>query len=68
VTYAALTRKLRGLGCLLKRRTRGSHEIWHNPRSNRSAAVPNHSGDIPVGTLRAILRQLDIAPEDLDSA
>jgi predicted RNA binding protein YcfA (HicA-like mRNA interferase family) len=67
VTYAELTRKLRGLGCLLKRQARGSHEIWHNPRSNRSTVIPNHPGDLPKGTLRAILRQLDLTPSDLDS-
>jgi predicted RNA binding protein YcfA (HicA-like mRNA interferase family) len=55
VTYSELTRKLRELGCVLKRQARGSHEIWHNPRVNRTAVIPNHSGDIPLGTLRAIL-------------
>jgi predicted RNA binding protein YcfA (HicA-like mRNA interferase family) len=44
VTYAELTRKLRELGCVFKRQAKGSHEIWHNPRVNRSTVVPNHPG------------------------
>lgn len=51
MTYAELTRKLRGLGCVFKRQAKGSHEIWHNPRVNRSTAIPNHSGDLPAGTI-----------------
>lgn len=66
MTYSELTRKLRALGCVLKRQARGSHEIWHNPRSNRSAVIPSHPADIPIGTLRAILKQLDISREELD--
>ena len=66
MTYSELTRKLRALGCVLKRQARGSHEIWHNPRANRSAVIPNHLGDIPIGTLRAVLKQLEIAREELD--
>jgi predicted RNA binding protein YcfA (HicA-like mRNA interferase family) len=67
VTYAELTRKLRTLGCVFKRQARGSHEIWHNPHSNRSGVIPNHPGDLPKGTLRAILKGLDITREDFDS-
>jgi len=40
VTYADLSRKLRALGCVLKRQGKGSHEIWHNPLVNRSAVIP----------------------------
>jgi len=68
VTYAELSRKLGGLGCVLKRHGKGSHEIWHNPALNRSAVIPNHPGAIPKGTLAAILKQLGISREELDSA
>jgi len=67
VTYSELCRKLRALGCVLRRQGKGSHEIWHNPLVNRSAVIPNHPGDIPVGTLHTILKQLDIQRERLDS-
>lgn len=65
MTYQDLPRQLRRLGCELKRQSKGSHEIWHNPRQNRSAVIPRHSGDIPPGTLRSILKGLDISLEDL---
>ncbi len=68
MTYSQLSRRLRTLGCEFKRQSKGSHEIWHNPRANRSTVVPNHPGDIPKGTLRAILKQLEIAREEFDSA
>ena len=65
MTYAELTRKLRELGCVFKRQAKGSHEIWHNPRVNRSTVAPNHPGDLPAGTIRAILRHPEISPDDL---
>jgi predicted RNA binding protein YcfA (HicA-like mRNA interferase family) len=52
---------------VLKRQGKGSHEIWHNPMVNRSAVIPNHPGDIPTGTLRAVLKQLAITRDQLDS-
>jgi hypothetical protein len=30
----------------------------------RYATVPNHAGDMPEGTLRAILKQAGISPEE----
>jgi hypothetical protein len=41
----------------------GSHEIWHNAERSRYTTIPNHSGDMPEGILRAILKQADIATE-----
>jgi predicted RNA binding protein YcfA (HicA-like mRNA interferase family) len=52
---------------LIDRRA-GSHEIWFRPATNRYTTVPNHPGDMPEGTLRAILRQADIDPETFLSA
>jgi predicted RNA binding protein YcfA (HicA-like mRNA interferase family) len=60
MTYKQLAKRLRAEGCQLKRQSKGSHEIWHNPKINRSAVVPRHAGDMPVGTLKAILKQLGI--------
>lgn len=65
MTYRELTHHLRRLGCELKRQSKGSHEVWHNPGQNRSAVIPRHSGDLPAGTLRAILKALGISPEEL---
>jgi predicted RNA binding protein YcfA (HicA-like mRNA interferase family) len=68
MTYRDLTRKLRRLGCELKRHTKGSHEIWYNPNTQRTTSIPHHTGDIPKGTLNEILKQLAISRDELDSA
>ena len=68
MTYIELTRKLRALGCEFKRQSKGSHEIWHNPRANKSAAIPHHPGDIPQGTLHVILKQLEVSRKEIERA
>ena len=50
----------RELGLQFDRQARGSHEIWFNPALNRYTIIPNHPGDMPEGTLRAILKQAGI--------
>jgi predicted RNA binding protein YcfA (HicA-like mRNA interferase family) len=50
------------------RQSKGSHEIWTNPRMNLSAVLPRHSGDMPKGTLSAVLRQLGIDRDEFDAA
>jgi HicA toxin of bacterial toxin-antitoxin, len=39
-----------------------AHQIWFNAARNRYTTVPNHTGDMPEGTLRAILRQAGMEP------
>ena len=46
------------------RQAAGSHEIWYNSQTNRFTTIPNHAGDMPEGTLRAILKQAEINPND----
>ena len=50
-------RKLRRGGFVFDRHAKGSHEIWWNPNTRRRTTVPNHPGDLPEGTVRAIVRQ-----------
>lgn len=63
-TYADVTRRLRALGFEFDRAARGSHEIWWNPKTRLRTTIPRHPGDLPEGTLRAILRQTGIPPDD----
>jgi predicted RNA binding protein YcfA (HicA-like mRNA interferase family) len=65
VHYQELRRKLRRLGFRVIRQG-GNHEIWESPDSTRRTAIPLHRGDVPLGTLRAILRELDISFEQLE--
>jgi predicted RNA binding protein YcfA (HicA-like mRNA interferase family) len=55
---------LKKFGFEFLRQAAGSHEIWFNPTTNRYTTLPNHPGDMPEGTLRAILKQADIKPDD----
>jgi len=45
------------------RPARGSHEIWWNPSTRARTTIPNHPGDIPEGTMKAILRQARVKDE-----
>ena len=61
-------KKLRSLGFEFDRQAAGSHEIWFNSSSNRYTTIPNHPGDMPEGTLRAILRQAGVDPQEFLAA
>ena len=61
--YRDIVRRLRSFGFEFHRQAAGSHEIWHNPGTGRFTTIPNHSGDMPEGTLRAILKQADVDAE-----
>ncbi len=58
--YRDIVKKLRKLGWAFDRQAAGSHEIWRHAGSGRKVTLPNHPGDIPEGTLRAILREGEI--------
>ena len=62
--YRVVTRKLKRLGFEFDRQAAGSHEIWYNRSSNRYTTIPNHPGALPEGTLRAILREAGVSPDE----
>ena len=62
-SYRDIVKKLKKLGFEFHRQAAGSHEIWHTPVTNKYATIPNHTGDIPEGTLSAILKQANINTE-----
>jgi predicted RNA binding protein YcfA (HicA-like mRNA interferase family) len=61
--YREIVKRLKQLGFEFDRQAAGSHELWFNPETRRYTTIPNHPGDMPEGTLRAILRQAGIEPE-----
>lgn len=61
--YRQINKKLKKLGFEFVRQAAGSHEIWRNPNTDRYTTIPNHPGDMPEGTLHAILKQADITIE-----
>jgi predicted RNA binding protein YcfA (HicA-like mRNA interferase family) len=59
--YRELAKRLRGLGCQELRWGKGSHVIWLNPENGKIASVPDWGAkDLAMGTVRAIIRELDI--------
>jgi len=66
--YRDIVKKLKRLGFQFHRQAAGSHEIWVNPATNRYTTIPNHPGDMPEGTLRAILRQAAVDPDSFLAA
>ena len=62
--YREIARRLRSLGFEFDRQAAGSHEIWYNASSSRYTTVPNHAGDMPEGTLRALLKQAGVHPNE----
>lgn len=62
--YREIIKRLKAHGFLFDRQAAGSHEIWYNQQTDRYTTVPNHPGDMPEGTLRAILKQANIIPDD----
>ncbi|MBZ2186623.1 MAG: type II toxin-antitoxin system HicA family toxin [Bryobacter sp.] len=66
--YRAIVRKLKAQGFEFDRQAAGSHDIWFNASSRGYTTIPNHPGDMPEGTLRAIPRQAGIDVEDFLAA
>lgn len=61
--YREVVSKLRACGFQFDRQAAGSHEVWYNPATDRYTTVPNDPGDMPEGTLRAILKQAAVDPD-----
>ena len=61
--YRQIVKILKKFGFEFLRQAAGSHEIWYNPSTIRYTTIPNHPGDVPEGTLRAILKQAGISVE-----
>jgi len=61
--YRQIIKRLKKMGFVFDRQAAGSHEIWFNPAANKYTTIPNHPGDMPEGTLKAILRQAGVSTE-----
>jgi predicted RNA binding protein YcfA (HicA-like mRNA interferase family) len=63
-SYREIVTRLKLFGFSFYRQAAGSHEIWFNETTNRYTTIPNHKGDMPEGTLKAILKQANITTEE----
>ncbi|MCB9184877.1 MAG: type II toxin-antitoxin system HicA family toxin [Flavobacteriales bacterium] len=64
LTAAELIRLLKEHGFEFVR-SKGSHQIFKNRTTGKMTVVPLHRGDLPKGTLLAILGQAGIDKESL---
>jgi predicted RNA binding protein YcfA (HicA-like mRNA interferase family) len=62
--YREIVKKLKTFGFAFDHQAAGSHEIWYNSKTDCYTTIPNHPGNMPEGTLRAILKQAGIPPDD----
>jgi len=62
--YHEIVKRLKACGFSFDRQAAGSHEIWYSEDKDRYTTIPNHPGDMPEGTLRAILREAGITPNE----
>lgn len=62
--YKEIISKLRKAGFKFDRQAKGSHEIWLNIKSKTRITIPNHPGDMPEGTLNAIVKQSGLSIDE----
>jgi predicted RNA binding protein YcfA (HicA-like mRNA interferase family) len=49
------------------KRSKGSHQLYHNPAKNKTVIVPVHGGkDMKKGTFLAVIKQAGLDKNDLD--
>jgi len=58
--YRNVIKKLRQAGFILRRKTSGSHEIWWNEATKKTCVIPHHR-EIKSGTMKSILKQMNIS-------
>lgn len=59
ISYRRLAAKLRRAGYVEIRTTR--HPVYYLAQGSITIPVPRHAGDVPIGTLRAIVREMGIS-------
>ena len=64
LSASEVIRKLRAAGFVFDRVAKGSHEIWLHSGNRTRVTIPNHPGDMPEGTVRAIVKQVGLSITD----
>jgi predicted RNA binding protein YcfA (HicA-like mRNA interferase family) len=64
VSYRELATKLRRAGFIEIRTSR--HPVYYLEEKNITVPVPRHPGDVPIGTLRAIVRETGMSVEEFN--
>jgi predicted RNA binding protein YcfA (HicA-like mRNA interferase family) len=64
MSYREVVRRLHAAGFTFDRQAKGSHEVWYNPDTHHRVTVPHHPGNLPMGTLRAIVREAGLTVDE----
>jgi len=64
VSYRELAAKLRRAGYREIRTSR--HPVYYLEEQDITIPVPRHSGNVPIGTLRAIVREMGLSVEEFN--
>jgi predicted RNA binding protein YcfA (HicA-like mRNA interferase family) len=59
-----VVQRLRRAGFVFDRQRKSSHQIWRNPTTGARTTVPRHPGDLPEGTVRAIIKQAGLSIDE----
>ena len=62
--YPDVVKKAKKAGFVFRRST-GSHEIWWNSKTQKTCVIPHHMEVVP-GTLKNIIKQMDITKSEFD--
>jgi predicted RNA binding protein YcfA (HicA-like mRNA interferase family) len=65
ISHRELARKLRRAGYLEIRTSR--HPVYYLAEKDITVPVPSHPGDVPKGTLRAIVREMGLRVEEFNA-
>jgi predicted RNA binding protein YcfA (HicA-like mRNA interferase family) len=65
VSYRELAAKLRRAGFVEIRTKR--HPVFYLEEKDLTIPVPRHPGDVPVGTLRAIVREMGVSVAEFNA-
>ena len=65
ISHRELARKLRRAGSIEIRTRR--HPVYYSAERDLTVPIPMHPGDVPKGTLRTVIREMQIRVEDLNA-
>ena len=65
ISHRELARKLRRAG-FVEIRTR-RHPVYYSAEKDLTIPIPSHPGDVPKGTLRTIIREMNMDVEEFNS-
>lgn len=65
ISHRELARKLERAG-FVEIRTRG-HPVYYSAENDLTIPIPSHPGDVPKGTLRTIIQEMQITVEEFNN-